>query len=362
MKKIIGLAFAFDDLLLVPLYSDVLPKQVDTTTMLTRHIKLQVPLVSAPMDTVTEAELAIEMARNGGVGVIHRNMPQEEEASQIKRVKEAQVTEGSSLGKDGRLLVGGAVGVSKEEMDRVKYLIDANCDFIVVDTSHGHSKRVGDFVLAVKNEFPHIDIIAGNVVTEEGAQFLIDAGVDAVKVGIGPGSICTTRIVSGAGVPQATAILNVSKICKKNNIPLIADGGIRTSGDITKAIGLGADSVMIGSLFAGCKESPGRIIERDGVKYKYYRGMGSIPAMRKGSSDRYSDEGIIKMVPEGIESLTLYRGDVKDVVSQLIGGLRSGMGYVGAHNIRELQEKAIFYRITTMGLIESKVHDVKELF
>ncbi len=360
MEKIAGLALTFDDVLLIPLYSDVLPIQVDTETMLTRHIKLRIPLVSAPMDTVTEAELAIEMARSGGVGVIHRNMLKQEEASQIKRVKEAKITESSSLGKDGHLLVGGAVGVSKGEMDRVKHLIDANCDFIVVDTSHGHSKRVGDFVAAVKKKFPHIDIIAGNVATEEGARFLIDAGVDGVKVGVGPGSICTTRIVSGAGVPQATAILNVSKICKKNDIPLIADGGIRTSGDITKAIGLGADSVMIGSLFAGCKESPGRIIERDGAKYKYYRGMGSVPAMRRGSSDRYGEEGNAKMVSEGVEALTLYRGKVKDVVFQLIGGLRSGMGYVGAHNIEELQEKALFYKITTMGLIESRVHNVKE--
>jgi IMP dehydrogenase len=361
VSKILGLALTFDDILIVPLYSDVLPHDVDTNTKLTRNIDLKVPFISAPMDTVTESKMAIEMAKLGGVGVIHRNMKKEEEALQIKKVKRAKPGKDSALGKDGRLLVGGAAGVAEREINRVKCLIDAGCDFIVVDTSHGHSQRVGDFVKRIKDKFPDTDVIAGNVATEEGAFFLIKAGSDAVKVGIGPGSICTTRIISGAGVPQASAIMNARLVCQENGIPMIADGGIKTSGDIVKAIGLGANSVMMGNIFAGCDESSSKLVEKEGVKYKYFRGMGSIPALKKGSSDRYGGGAGVKMVAEGIEALTLYTGALKDVVFKLVWGLRSGMGYVGARNIEELRNKAKFYQITGMGFNESRAHDVKKL-
>ena len=359
--KIIGLAFTFDDILIVPLYSDVLPHDVDIRTKLTRNIDLKIPFISAPMDTVTESKMAIEMARLGGVGVIHRNMKKEEEALQVKKVKETKVTKNSTLGKDGRLLVGGAVGVADGEISRVKCLIEAGCDFIVIDTSHGHSQRVGDFVKRVKDKFSDTDVIAGNVATEEGALFLIKAGSDAVKVGIGPGSICTTRIISGAGVPQASAIMNVCSACQEKGIPMIADGGIKTSGDIVKAIGLGANSVMMGNIFAGCDESSSKLVEKEGVKYKYFRGMGSIPALKRGSGDRYGGGVRVKMVAEGIEALTLYTGALKNVMFKLVWGLRSGMGYTGAKNIEELREKAKFYQITGMGLSESRAHNVKEL-
>ncbi len=359
--KIIGLAFTFDDILIVPLYSDVLPHEVDIHTKLTRNIDLKIPFISAPMDTVTESKMAIEMARLGGVGVIHRNMKKEEEALQIKKVKETKVTKNSALGKDGRLLVGGAVGVADGEINRVKCLVEVGCDFIVIDTSHGHSQRVGDFVKRAKDKFSDTDVITGNVATEDGAFFLIKAGSDAVKVGIGPGSICTTRIISGAGVPQASAIMNVRLACQEEGIPMIADGGIKTSGDIVKAIGLGANSVMMGNIFAGCDESSSKLVEKEGVKYKYFRGMGSIPALKKGSSDRYGGGARVKMVAEGIEALTLYTGALKDVIFKLVWGLRSGMGYAGAKNIEELRKKARFYQITGMGLNESRVHDVKEL-
>ncbi|MEA3313632.1 MAG: IMP dehydrogenase [Caldisericota bacterium] len=359
--KITGLAFTFDDILIVPLYSAVLPQDVDTCTKLTRNIDLKIPFISAPMDTVTESKMAIEMARLGGVGVIHRNMKKEEEALQIKKVKKAKATKNCVLGKDDRLLVGGAVGVADGEISRVKYLVEVGCDFVVIDTSHGHSQRVGDFVKRVKDKFPDTDVIAGNVATEEGAFFLIKAGSDAVKVGIGPGSICTTRTISGAGVPQASAIMNVRLACQEKGIPMIADGGIKTSGDIVKAIGLGANSVMMGNIFAGCDESSSKLVEKEGVKYKYFRGMGSISALKKGSGDRYGGGAGVKMVAEGIEALTLYTGALKDVMFKLVWGLRSGMGYVGAKNIEELREKAKFYQITGMGLRESRAHDVKEL-
>lgn len=359
--KEFSLGLSFDDVLIIPSYSEILPKEADVETRLTKNINLKIPIISSPMDTVTEAKMAIEMAKNGGVGVIHRNMKMEDEAREVMKVKEVEPAPESSTGKDGRLLIGGAVGVGKEEMDRVKKLVDANIDFLVIDTSHGHSKRVIEFLKRVKDRFPDIDVISGNVVTGEGALALIKAGTDAVKVGIGVGSICTTRLVTGVGVPQFTAILNVFEVAKEYNIPVISDGGIRTSGDIVKAIGAGADSVMIGSILAGCEESPTKLIEKDGKKYKYYRGMGSIPAMESGSRDRYGDYGKAKIVPEGVESLTPYRGKVKDVLFELVSGLRGGMGYVGAKTVEELKRKVKFYRITNMGLIESRVHDVREI-
>ncbi len=359
--KEIPVALSFDDVLLIPNYSDVLPKETNTETKLTKTITIKIPIISSPMDTVTESLMAIEMAKNGGVGVIHRNMDIKDQVREVEKVKEVEPDSKSSRGKHGGLLVGAAVGVGEESFERVKKLIDAHVDFIVIDTSHGHSKRVIDFLKRIKDKFPDTPIISGNVVTGDGAMALLEAGSDAIKVGIGVGSICTTRIVTGVGVPQFTAIVNAYEVAKEYNVPVISDGGIRSSGDIVKAIGGGADSVMIGSLLAGCDESPAELIEREGKKYKYYRGMGSLPAMKKGSADRYGEDGRVKMVPEGVESLAPYRGKVKDVLFELVSGLRSGMGYAGAKTIEELKKKAKFYRITNMGLTEGKVHDVKEL-
>lgn len=473
-----GLALTFDDVLLLPQRSSVLPKDVDVSTRLTRNIRINIPLVSAAMDTVTEAELAIALARQGGIGIIHRNMSIEEQAREVDKVKRSEsgmivdpitvrpwqkirealeimarykisgvpvtLEDGTLVGiltnrdlrfetnfekpveevmtkenlitakegitleeakkilhqyrieklpvvddhfrlkglitikdiekirkypnacKDslGRLRVGAAVGVGPETMDRVKALVEANVDVICVDTAHGHSELVIETVKKIKQKYPEIDVIAGNVATPDAVIDLIKAGVDAVKVGVGPGSICTTRIVAGIGVPQLSAIMWCAKAAKEYDIPIIADGGIKYSGDIVKALAAGASSVMIGNLFAGTKESPGEIILYQGRSYKVYRGMGSIDAMKKGSKDRYFQsendnefEGP-KLVPEGIEGRVPYRGPVADMVFQLVGGLKAGMGYVGARNIEELQRKARFVRITNAGLRESHVHNV----
>ncbi len=467
-------ALTFDDVLLVPNYSEVLPTEVDVSTRLTKNIKLNIPIISAAMDTVTESDLAIAIARQGGIGIVHKNMSIEEQAEEIDRVKRSEsgmivnpvtvspeqtiaeaeelmkrykisglpVTdkEGKLLGiitnrdirfvkdfskkigdvmtkeklktvpvgttldeakeilqkykieklpvvdekgnlkglitikdiekrekypnackdKLGRLMVGAAVGVGKGTMERVKALVDAGVDVIVVDTAHGHSKGVLDTVERIKSEFPEIDLIAGNVATSEGTEALIKAGADAVKVGIGPGSICTTRIVAGVGVPQLTAIMECSKVADRYGISIIADGGIKFSGDIVKAIGAGASVVMIGSLFAGTKESPGELILYQGRSYKVYRGMGSLGAMKKGSKDRYFQSEVEekKLVPEGIEGMVPYRGPLADTIHQLVGGLRAGMGYCGAATIDEMRRKARFVRITSAGLKESHVHDV----
>ena len=472
------LALTFDDVLLLPNRSSVLPKDVDVSTRLTRNIRINIPLVSAAMDTVTEAELAIALARQGGIGIIHKNMSIEEQAREVDKVKRSEsgmivhpitmrpwqkigealeimaryrisgvpvtledgtlvgiltnrdlrfetdmnkkieelmtkenlitVKEGITLEeakkilhkyriekllvvddnfklkglitikdiekirkypnacKDelGRLRVGAAVGVAPDTMERVEALVEAGVDVICVDTAHGHSELVLETVRKIKQKFPEKDVIAGNVATPEGAEDLIKAGADAIKVGIGPGSICTTRVVAGVGVPQITAIMWCSKVTRRYGIPVIADGGIKYSGDITKAIAAGADSVMIGNLFAGTKESPGEIVLYQGRSYKVYRGMGSIDAMKKGSKDRYFREGDEyaidekKLVPEGIEGRVPYRGPVADMVYQLVGGLKAGMGYCGAATIEELQKKARFVRITNAGLRESHVHDV----
>ncbi|MBU8850262.1 MAG: IMP dehydrogenase [Desulfobacterales bacterium] len=465
---------SFDDVLLLPGYSAILPDEVLTRTRLTKELELNIPIVSAAMDTVTEAMTAISMARAGGLGFIHRNLSIEEQAVEVDRVKKSEsgmivdpvivhpdvpisevlkimakyrisgipVTEGDKLVgivtnrdlrfetqlakptrevmtsenlvtvpekctleeskvmlhkhriekllvvdkegklkglitikdiekikkypnacKDslGRLRAGGAIGVGSDMMQRVESLIRAGVDALVIDTSHGHSKNVVDAIRKIKNAFPDCQLVAGNVATEIGAKALIDAGTDAVKIGIGPGSICTTRIVAGVGVPQLTAIQNCKEISKATGVPIIADGGIKFSGDIAKALGAGADSVMLGSLLAGTEESPGEMVIYQGRSYKAYRGMGSVEAMKKGSSDRYyqKDTGEDEeLVPEGIVGRIPYRGTIKENIIQMIGGLKAGMGYLGASSIEELHEKARFIKISSAGLKESHVHDV----
>ena len=342
-------ALTFDDVLLRPGYSEILPAEADIAAQLTRKLKLKIPFVSAAMDTVTESDLAIALAQIGGIGVIHKNISVQKQAGEVKKVKKR------------KLLVAAAVGATGDCFERAQALLKAGVDAIVVDTAHGHSKRVIEAVKKIKKNNPSVQIIAGNIGTAEGARAIIAAGADAVKVGIGPGSICTTRIIAGVGVPQLSAILEIAPVCKKAKVPLIADGGIKFSGDVVKALAAGADTVMIGSLFAGTKESPGKIIKYKGKFYKEYRGMGSLGAMQKGSKDRYGQESemnVQKLVPEGIEGRLTFKGNLADVVNHLTGGLKSGMGYLGAKNLKELQENAKFVRITSAGLKESHPHDV----
>ncbi|MGD8837167.1 MAG: IMP dehydrogenase [Desulfobacteraceae bacterium] len=467
-------SYSFDDVLLLPNYSDVLPKDCNTQTQLTKNLKLNIPIVSAAMDTVTESETAISMAREGGIGFIHRNMSIDSQAVEVDKVKKSEsgmivdpvtihpdqkvqqvlnlmtryrisgvpvtkgdqlvgivtnrdlrfetemdkcvsevmtrenlvtVSEGISLedskqllhqhriekllvvdangrlkgmitikdiekikkypnsSKDsmGRLRVGAAIGVGEDRVERAQVLLDAGADVICIDTSHGHTLNVIDAVKELKSTFSEIEVIAGNVATAKGAEDLIKAGVDGVKIGIGPGSICTTRIVAGIGVPQVSAIMNCKAVSDKTGVPLIGDGGIKFSGDVAKSIGAGAHTVMIGSLFAGTDESPGETILFQGRSYKVYRGMGSIEAMRKGSRDRYyqtEQEEDDKLVPEGIVGRVPYRGSLQSNIHQLVGGLKAGMGYVGCRSIAELREKARFTKISAAGLRESHVHDV----
>lgn len=352
------LGLTYDDVLLLPDASEVVPSEVDTRTQLTRSISLDIPLVSSAMDTVTESAMAIAMAKAGGIGIIHRNLAVDEQVTHVKLVKGAS------------LRVGAAVGVGDDGFERAEALIGAGVDVIVVDTAHGHHRAVLDAIAKIKKYFPKQEIIGGNIATRAGAQALINAGADAVKVGVGPGSICTTRVVAGVGVPQITAIMEAAKACKKADIPLIADGGLQYSGDIAKAIVSGADSVMLGSLLAGCEESPGELVEIDGKKFKTYRGMGSLSAMQSRgtkksySKDRYMQDDVLsedKLVPEGIEGKVAYRGPVADVAHQLVGGLRSGMGYAGAENISALQRRGRLIQITSAGLQESHPHDVLDV-
>ena len=352
------LGLTYDDVLLLPDASDVVPSEVDTRTQLTRSISLDIPLVSSAMDTVTESAMAIAMAKAGGIGIIHRNLAVDEQVTHVKLVKGAS------------LRVGAAVGVGDDGFERAEALIDVGVDVIVVDTAHGHHRAVLEAIAKIKKHFPKQEIIGGNIATRAGAQALINAGADAVKVGVGPGSICTTRVVAGVGVPQITAIMEAAKACKKADIPLIADGGLQYSGDIAKAIVSGADTVMLGSLLAGCEESPGELVEIDGKKFKTYRGMGSLSAMQSRgtkksySKDRYMQDDVLaedKLVPEGIEGKVAYRGSVSEVVHQLVGGLRSGMGYAGAENIAALQKRGRLIQITSAGLQESHPHDVLDV-
>jgi IMP dehydrogenase len=472
--KILYEGLTFDDVLLVPSYSEVLPREVDLSSLFSRNIRLNTPVVSAAMDTVTEDELAIAIAREGGIGVIHKNMSIEKQASQVKRVKraenvmifdpitihpEATVAEAMSLmneyriggipvvdekgllkgivtnrdlrfennrarkikevmttdlitinhqtdlqaaakilqkhkieklpmidesgkliglitykditkAKDrpdsckdekGRLRVAAAVGIAADTLERAEALVNANVDALSIDTAHGHSMNVTRMLKELKRNFPNVDIVAGNIGTAEAAKALADAGADAVKVGIGPGSICTTRVIAGVGIPQLSAIYNVSKALEGSGIPVIGDGGIRYSGDIVKAIAAGADSIMAGSLFAGVEESPGDTIIYNGRKFKAYRGMGSTEAMQQGSKDRYfqdMEDDIKKLVPEGIEARVPFKGNLSEVIYQMKGGLRSGMGYLGAKNITVLKKDSKFVRITSSGIIESHPHDV----
>ncbi len=344
----IRVGLTFDDVLLVPKHSSILPPQVSLETRFTRNIKLSVPLSSSAMDTVTETAMAKAMNDLGGIGVVHKNSSIEVQSSQIQAVKLM----------NPQSKVAAAIGVGPDWRTRLNALIRAGTDAVVLDSAHGHSDGVVVLARTIKKDLPHIELIAGNVATYDGAKALCDAGVDAIKTGIGPGSICTTRIVSGVGVPQLTAIEECVRAADLYDIPVIADGGIKYSGDIVKALAIGAESVMIGSLFAGTDESPGEKIEIDGKWFKGYRGMGSISAMEKGSKDRYFQEGSKKLVPEGVEALVPFKGSVKEVVFQLLGGLRSGMGYTGAKNIQELRSKAEFIQITPAGLKESHVHDL----
>lgn len=360
----IRLGLTYDDLLLVPQKSEVVPAEVDTSAYLTPKIKLNIPLVSAAMDTVTESRLAIALARVGGIGMIHKNMSIEAQAEQVKLVKEAEVGDNpkASLDSKGRLLVGAAVGVGANTMERVEALLQAGADVITVDSAHGHSKNILRVVAEMRATYPDLQIIAGNIVTKEAAADLIEAGANTVKVGIGPGSICTTRVVSGVGMPQASAVDEVATYCADKGVCVIADGGLKYSGDIVKALALGADTVMLGSLLAATLESPGEVHEEaNGKKFKTYVGMGSLAAMKRGSADRYfqkSTTSIEKLVPEGIEAKVPYSGTVEEVAYQLVGGLRSGMGYCGAKDLMALRKNAHFVQITNAGLRESHPHDV----
>jgi len=466
--------YTFDDVSLLPYYSEVLPSEVSVATQLTRNISLKIPVVSAAMDTVTESQMAISLARQGGIGIIHRNLSIREQARQVDRVKRSEsgmipdpivigpdrkiadalalmrkynisgvpvtvdgylvgilthrdlrfvqdmelkvsdvmtsknlVTVRESMGAEeaktllhkhriekllvvdeknrlkglitikdiektmlypdsskdayGRLLVGAAVGVGPDREERVAALVERGVDLIVVDTAHGHSKNVIETIQLVKRDWPDIDVIGGNVATSEGVEDLVNAGADGVKLGVGPGSICTTRIVAGVGVPQLSAILECAVVARRLEVPLVADGGIKFSGDITKALAAGANTVMLGGLLAGTDESPGELVLYQGRSYKAYRGMGSLEAMREGSRDRYGQQEIAadsKLVPEGIVGMVPARGPAAQSIEQLVGGLRAGMGYLGAHTLKELQERARFIRMSPAGLRESHVHDV----
>ncbi len=356
----------FDDVLLIPGESHVLPNEADVSTQLADNIKLNIPIISAGMDTVTESAMGISMARQGGLGVIHKNMSAEQQATEVSIVKSADVNlednPHAAVDDQGRLLVAAAVGVTSDTFERAQGLIDAGVDAIVIDTAHGHSAGVLRKVAEIREHFPKQTLIAGNVATADGTRALFDAGVDVVKVGIGPGSICTTRVVAGVGVPQVTAIYDSASVAREYGKKIIADGGIKFSGDIVKALVAGGDAVMLGSMLSGTDETPGSIIEEDGKKYKSYRGMGSVGAMEKGSADRYFQGGVNeanKLVPEGIEARVLYKGSVATIIFQMLGGLRSGMGYVGAATVAELAEKAQFVQITNAGLVESHPHDVQ---
>ena len=339
-NRIIKEGITFDDVLLVPAYSEVLPKDVSLKSRFSRHISLDAPFVSAAMDTVTEARMAIAMARAGGIGVIHKNMSAEAQAAEVRKVK----SEG--------LRVAAASGITNDAMERVKLLVEAGADAIVLDSAHGHSKGVITALKAVKAAFPQVDVVVGNIATAQAAEALISAGADALKVGIGPGSICTTRIVAGVGMPQLTAIADVAEVA--GDVPVIADGGLRYSGDIVKALAAGASCVMCGSMFAGTDEAPGEVSE-DGMKC--YRGMGSEDAMRQGSADRYFQKGGGKLVPEGVVAKVPYKGSVADILFQLAGGLRSGMGYTGSACIQDLWN-ARFVKISPATVKENHPHDV----
>ena len=357
----------FDDVLLIPAESHVLPNEVDLSTQLAPNLKLNIPLISAGMDTVTEGRMAAAMAKMGGLGVVHKNLSIQAQADEVRLAKNTPVTAEdtyAAVDKDGKLLVAAAVGVTSDTFERAKALFEAGADAIVIDTAHGHSAGVLRKIKEIRDHFPHNTLIAGNVATAEGTRALFEAGVDVVEVGIGPGSICTTRVVAGVGVPQLTAIYDAADVAREFGKPIIADGGIKYSGDVVKALAAGGNAVMLGSMLSGTEEAPGDVQQgSDGRLVKSYRGMGSVGAMSQqhGSSDRYFQGGVNeanKLVPEGIEAVVSYKGTVSNVVYQILGGLRSGMGYCGAENIDKLIETAQFVRISNAGLRESHPHDV----
>ncbi len=357
----------FDDVLLIPAESHVLPNEVKLDTKLAPNLQLHIPLISAGMDTVTEGNMAIAMAENGGLGVIHKNLSIEVQVEEVKKAKGKTVDPNlphPAVDDQGRLLAAAAVGVTSDTFERAESLLEAGADAIVIDTAHGHSAGVLRKIKEIREHFPNATLIAGNVATGEGTAALFDAGVDVVKVGIGPGSICTTRIVAGVGVPQITAIYDAASVAQKHGKKIIADGGIKYSGDVVKALAAGGNAVMLGSMFSGTTEAPGTIFTNEGKQFKSYRGMGSVGAMSQqhGSSDRYFQGGVNeanKLVPEGVEALVPYKGDVSNIIYQIDGGLRAGMGYVGAGTIEELIENSQFVQITNAGLRESHPHDVQ---
>ena len=345
-------SLTFDDVALVPQYSSVLPHETITKTELNKNLKLNIPLLSSAMDTVTESKMAIAIAKSGGLGIIHKNLNPKNQALEVKKVKK------------NNIFVGAAVGTNEEDIDRVYKLLESKVDLIVVDTAHGHTKKVLTIINKIKKISKKTIVCAGNIATGKAAKFLADSGADIVKVGMGPGSICTTRLVTGIGVPQLSAVLDVKKALKNYKTKIISDGGIKFSGDIAKAIAAGADAVMIGSLFAGTEESPGKIFKHKGKLYKKFRGMGSAGAMSTGSADRYfqkKNKDILKYVPEGVESIVQFKGPVNKIIYQLIGGLKSSMGYMGSKTIKNLQKKSEFVKITKAGFYESMVHNVDQI-
>ena len=346
-------ALTFDDVTLAPNYSEVLPSEVDTSIKLSENLKLRIPILTSAMDTVTESKMAIAIAKAGGIGVIHRNLNIKDQINEIKKVKKQN------------LLVGAAVGAGPNEHKRAEQIINEGVDLIVVDTAHGHTKKVGEIIEFIKRQkSKKITLCAGNIATAEAAKYLLNLGVDIIKVGIGPGSICTTRLVAGIGVPQLSAILAVRNGLKNKKAKIISDGGIKYSGDLAKAFAAGADAVMIGSLFAGTDETPGKLITKNGKKFKSFRGMGSVGAMNKGSADRYfqkKQKDASKYVPEGVEGFVKYKGKVDSVIYKLVGGLKSSMGYLGAKQIKNLRDKPRFVKITKAGFYESMVHNVDQI-
>lgn len=355
-------ALTFDDVLLVPQYSEITPDMADVSTKLTNTFKMNVPFLSAAMDTVSEHKLVTALALAGGLGVIHKNMSIADQAKEVEMVKNYEFDKEKYkrvlIDKKGRLCVGAAIGVTADMMDRVHALMDAGVDVFVLDSAHGDSKNIINAIKNLRLEYPSMELIAGNVATYEGALDLMKAGASAVKVGMGPGSICTTRIIAGIGVPQLQAVMDCARASKEMNVPIIADGGIKYSGDVVKALAAGANTVMLGGLFATCEEAPGDIYESNGKKYRTYRGMGSIEAMAKGSTDRYFQTGHKKFVAEGVQGIVEVKTTVEELVFQLIGGLKAGMGYCGSKDIPTLQEKGTFIKITNNALLESHPHDI----
>ena len=342
-------SLTFDDVTLVPQYSSVLPSETVTVTKLARNLDLKIPLMSSAMDTVTESKMAIAISKSGGMGIIHRNLSIEEQVREVKKVKK------------NNYLVGAAIGVSPKDLERAKELSKVNTDLIVIDTAHGHTQKVLEMIRKIKKKLKTCTLCVGNIATGKAAKFLADSGVDIVKVGIGPGSICTTRLVAGIGVPQLSAVIQVKRALKNYKTKIISDGGIKFSGDIAKAIAAGADAVMIGSLFSGTIESPGKIFKHKGKLFKNFRGMGSVGAMSVGSADRYYQKkfkNVSKYVPEGVEGIVRFKGPVNKIIYNLVGGLKSSMGYLGAKTIQDLQKKGEFVKITKAGFYESMVHSV----